>query len=87
MHLLTSFKGGGGESRFGYPITFLSQVWDGVLTNYPTYKFLLTYLNNYHILFLLYLLPRIAYNVFNMDKRLAFIAKLPLIIGGFFELG
>ena len=30
---------------------------------------------------------RIAYNVFNMDKRLAFIAKLPLIIGGFFELG
>ena len=31
--------------------------------------------------------PRIAYNVFNMDKRLGFIAKLPLIIGGFFELG
>ena len=30
---------------------------------------------------------RIAYNVFNMDRRLAFIAKLPLIIGGFFELG
>ena len=30
---------------------------------------------------------RIAYNVFNMDRRLGFIAKLPLIIGGFFELG
>ena len=24
---------------------------------------------------------------FNMDRRLGFIAKLPLIIGGFFELG
>ena len=32
-------------------------------------------------------LPRIAYNVFNMDTLLPFIAKLPLIIGGFFELG
>ena len=30
---------------------------------------------------------RIAYNVFNMDRKLGFIAKLPLIIGGFFELG
>ena len=30
---------------------------------------------------------RIAYNVFNMDKKVGEIAKLPLIIGGFFELG
>ena len=31
--------------------------------------------------------PRIAYNVFNMDTKVGFIAKLPLILGGFFELG
>ena len=31
--------------------------------------------------------PRIAYNVFNMDRKVVFIAKLPLILGGFFELG
>ena len=31
--------------------------------------------------------PRIAYNVFNRDRKLGKIAKLPLIIGGFFELG
>ena len=30
---------------------------------------------------------RIAYNVFNMDRKLGFIAKLPLIIGGFFLAG
>ena len=30
-------------------------------------------------------LPRIAYNVFNMDRKLRFIAKLPLIIGVFFS--
>ena len=30
---------------------------------------------------------RIAYNVFNMDRKVVFIAKLPLILGGFFELG
>jgi hypothetical protein len=27
--------------------------------------------------------PRIAYNVFNMDWKLVFIAKLPLILGVF----
>merc|ERR1712102_267333 len=31
--------------------------------------------------------PRIAYNVFNMDRKLRLIAKLPLIIGGFFLAG
>ena len=34
-----------------------------------------------------YLIARIAYNVFNMDTKVGFIAKLPLILGGFFELG
>ena len=33
-----------------------------------------------------YVLARIAYNVFNMDTKVGFIAKLPLILGGFFEL-
>ena len=32
---------------------------------------------------LLYIWSRIAYNVFNMDRKLRFIAKLPLIIGVF----
>ena len=35
----------------------------------------------------LFIIARIAYNVFNMDKKVGEIAKLPLIIGGFFELG
>ena len=34
-----------------------------------------------------YVRARIAYNVFNMDRKVVFIAKLPLILGGFFELG